>query len=169
MRILRGIGIVLALLILGLVGLGVAARFADGPIALYPGGPLVAGEWVDGDVDWTFAREEPLMELQLLEPGTSRTVWLLVHDRRLFIVSGYMDTTVGKLWKKWPMRAEADGRAVVRLDGKLYAGTLVRILDDHALFEALSEEAQRKYHVPLTAPVFERGGSWLFEWQPRQR
>jgi hypothetical protein len=35
------------------------------------------------------------------------------------MVSGYMNTTVGRLWKQWPAQAERDGRAVVRIDALL--------------------------------------------------
>ena len=61
----------------------------------------------------------------------------------------------------------SDGRAVVRLEGKLYARELVRILDDAELFDALGTEARRKYGVGLTADVFRSGGAWLFELKPR--
>ena len=40
-------------------------------------------------------------------------------DGQLYVWSGYMNSTVGKLWKSWPVQAEKDGRAVVRVDGVL--------------------------------------------------
>ena len=106
MRIIKWLAIAVLVLIL-VAGVGIAlARMGDGPIAIIPGGPLVSGELVTGDEpDWTFARETGEMEFQLVNPPQSRVIWLLVHDKKLFIVSGYMNTTVGKLWKQWPAQA----------------------------------------------------------------
>ncbi len=168
MRILKWLAMLVLALLMAL-GVGTAvARMGDGPIAIFPGGPLVDGELVTGsEPDWSFAREIGEMEFQLENPPQSRTIWLIVHDKRLFIISGYMNTAVGKLWKKWPMQAVADGRAVIRIDGKRYARTATRILDDPALLGALAAEASRKYSVPLTADAAATGNAWFFELTPR--
>ena len=36
-----------------------------------------------------------------------------------------MGTAVGRLWKRWPVQAARDGRAVLRIDGKRYERRLV--------------------------------------------
>ena len=60
MKILRWIGIVVAALVVVIALVFVGARFADGPLALIPGGALRSGELVaDPDVDWTFAADVP--------------------------------------------------------------------------------------------------------------
>jgi hypothetical protein len=46
------------------------------------------------------------------------------------IAGGYMDTTWGRLWKQWPIEAEKDGRALLRIDGTIYERQLVRIKND---------------------------------------
>jgi len=167
MRFLRWSGWLFGLLLLGLAALALAARFSDGPIGPFPGGPLVSGALIQGsEPDWSFAQDIPEMDLQLLDPPQSRRIWLLVHDTRLFAISGYMDTTLGKWWKQWPLRAEADGRAIVRIDGERYERRLERVRDP-ALFEALASEAKRKYGAPITAEVMSRGGAWVFELLPR--
>ena len=159
--------VVVLLLALGLLVIG--ARFADGPVAVLPGGPLVSGELVCGpEPDFSFARDIPEMELQLVEPPVSRTVWLVVHNEKLYVISGYMNTAIGKLWKKWPMQAEADGRAVIRLDGKRYERQLVRILDDRPVLEAIAAEVNRKYRAPLTADMAGTGDAWFFALEPRR-
>ena len=80
MRIIRWLGIgaiAFGVLVCGSI---VGARFADGPLAILPGGPLVAGEFVTGpEPDWTFAGAIETIELQLLEPARSRTTWILEH------------------------------------------------------------------------------------------
>ena len=145
----------------------VLARFLDGPVGLIPGGPLQGGELYSGpEPDWSFARDIPLMDLQLEDPPRSRTIWLIVHDRKLYMVSGYMNTTVGRLWKQWPAQAERDGRAVVRIDAKRYERQAVR-LHDRPLIEQLAAEARRKYQVPLMADEAETGNAWFFALEPR--
>jgi hypothetical protein len=169
MIILKWIGGVVLFLLLAIVLVRIGARFMDGPYVLLPGGPLVAGEWVEGpEPDWTFARDIPEMELQLVEPPQSRTVWLQVVDGKLYIVSGYMNSTVGKLWKDWPEQAVADGRAVIRIDGKRYPRRLVRILDDRPTLEAIAAEINRKYGAPLTADMAATGDAWFFAVEPPQ-
>jgi len=156
------VGALVFLLVLVVTGLILNARDGDGPSGLMPGGPLVAGEMVSVEPDWTFARDIKEMELQLVEPPQSRTIWLQVHDEKLYVVSGYMNETIGKIWKKWPAQAVEDGRAVIRIDGKRYERQLVRILDDIPLLEAISAEMNRKYGAPLTAEDAASGDAWFF-------
>ena len=159
-----GAGFVVLLVVVLVFG----ARFGDGPIAIVPGGPLVSGELVTGgEPDWTFARDIMEMELQLVEPPRSRTVWLQVHDKKLYLVSGYMNSVLGGIWKKWPAQALEDGRAVVRLDGKRYERELVRILDDRPLLEAIAAEINRKYGAGLNAGMAPTGDAWFFALEPR--
>jgi hypothetical protein len=169
MRIVRWLAIALVGLIATIVVVAGVARFRDGGIAVFPGGPLESGELMPGpepDGDWSFARDVPEMTFQLVDPPRSRTVWLLVHDGRLFVVSGYMKTPIGRLWKKWPAQAERDGRAVVRIEGKRYERQAVRV-HDRALFEALAAETRRKYGVAISADQIEAGEAWVFELRPR--
>ena len=146
----------------------VLARFGDGPTAILPGGPLESGELYTGpEPDWTFARDIPEMELQLVEPDSSRTIWLLVVDRKLYVVSGYMNEPIGKLWKHWPMQAEKDGRAIIRIEGIRYERELRRLFDE-ATVAAIAVEARRKYGVEFTADVAATGDAWFFEVLPRE-
>ena len=154
--------------VLAFVLLVFGARFADGPIAIIPGGPLTAGEMVrSAEPDWSFATDIPTMELQLVDPPRSRTIWLQVHDKKLYAVSAYMNSTIGKLWKQWPMQAEEDGRAMVRIDGKRYERQLVRILDDRAVLEGIASEVNRKYGAALSADMATSGDVWFFALEPR--
>ena len=164
-KVLGGaIGAVLLLLVLVMIG----ARFSDGPVAIIPGGPLVAGELYTGpEPDWTFARDLAEMEFQLVEPPQSRTIWLQVHDKKLYVVSGYMNSPVGKIWKEWPEHALKDGRAVIRIDGKRYERNVVRILDDRPVLEGIAAEIQRKYAAGFTADSAATGDAWFFALEPR--
>ena len=168
MRILKWVVGAFGAVVLSLVALAIGARFGDGPIAILPGGPLESGELVTGtEPDWTFARDTMEMELQLVEPPRSRTIWLQVHDKKLYVVSGYMNTPIGKIWKKWPAQALKDGRALIRIDGNRYERELVRILNDRPLLEAIAAEVNRKYGAPLTADMAKSGDAWFFALEPR--
>lgn len=165
--------IVLGLLgavVLALGAVTVAARFHDGPIAIFAGGPFTSGERVTGpEPDWSFVRDIPEVEFQLLDPPRSRTTWILEYDGRIFIPCGYMTTTWGRAWKRWPVEAEQDGRAILRIDGKLYDRQLVRV-QDGPLTGPLTTELVRKYPVAqaLDADAVASGYLWLFEMAPRR-
>ncbi len=164
--ILRWIGYGLLAVVAALALLLFGARFSDGPIEIIAGGPFTSGETVTGgEPDWSFVRALDTVELQLQHPPRSRTTWIMEHDGRIFVPCGYMSTTFGKLWKKWPLEAEADGRAVLRVDGKLYPRHLVR-LKSEPVVEAVVAELSSKYNVPATVAAVNSGALWLFELQP---
>jgi hypothetical protein len=163
------VGGVILLVVVLILGTWVVARFSDGPIAIFPGGPLVAGELYTGpEPDWTFARDLAEMEFALVDPPQSRTIWLEVVDGKLYVVSGYMNSTIGKLWKQWPAQAEKDGRAVVRIDGKRYERQLRRLQGDTTLLNAIGAEVERKYGAPLRAEAAASGDVWFYALEPRE-
>jgi len=163
--IFRWIAFAFAAIVVVLAMLAVAARFNDGPIAIFAGGPLVEGELVAADApepDWTLAGELDTIQLQLVTPPRSRTTWVVEYKGRLFVPCGYMNSTLGRLWKHWPVEAEADPRAIVRIGGKRYERELVRVTNDQ-LFAVLAVRVQRKYSVTATRATVEQGGWWFFE------
>lgn len=168
LQILKWLGSIVVVLMLSLVVLVFAARFGDGPTVIIPGGPLESGEMHMGpEPDWTFARDLAEMEFQLIEPPVSRTIWLQVVDRKLYVVSGYMNSAVGKLWKQWPMQAEKDPRAIIRIEGKRYERKLVRIRAGHPALGGIASEINRKYGAGLNAEMAETGDTWFFALEPR--
>lgn len=142
----------------------VVTRFTDGPMGIITGGAFSSGEVVSEEPDWRYLKDYDIVEFQLLDPARSRTTWIIEHDGRIFIPSGYMLSTVGKIWKQWPLQAEKDGRAILRVDAKLYPRQLVRIKDDPVL-PAVLAELSRKYANGAQIPVSEvsRGSLWIFE------
>lgn len=167
--VFKWIGIVLAAII-GLLALYMGAmRFADGPSGLVTGGPFKTGELMEAPDDWSFLKGRPEVEFQTVEPDTSRVVWLAVIDTRLYIISGYMNTTFGKIWKQWPHRLEQDDRIILRIDGKLYEQRLERLMEFPQLVELMSifaekygagnvDANQEQLQAALTAGEF-----WLYE------
>jgi len=163
------------IMLLGLVLIPVTAvttaavkqRFEDGPNRVFSGGPLEAGELYRGpEPDWSFVNEIPTIEMELEAPGTSRRIWVASYDNKLYVWSGYMSSFVGRLWKQWPLQAEADGRSVLRIDGRRYERNLQRV-SAGPFIERLSAITSRKYNSSLTSEAIEDGSVWLFEAAPR--
>ena len=166
----RTIIIVLCLLLIPVTAVGTVAvkqRFADGPNRVFSGGPLESGELHTGsEPDWSFVSEIPTIEMQLLTPPRSRRIWTAEFNGKIYVWSGYMGTAVGRLWKRWPVQAERDGRAVIRIDGKRYERQLVRI-ESGKILDGISAAIRSKYPSQTTRAAVEAGDAWVFEAAPR--
>ena len=167
---MRIIIIIACLLLIPFTAVATAAikqRFADGPNRVFSGGPLISGEIYSGpEPDWSFVNTIPTIELQLVDPPRSRVIWTAEHEGKLYVWSGYMGTAVGRLWKRWPVQAERDGRAVIRIDGKRYERQLVRITAGEIL-DGISTAIRSKYPSQTTRTAVEAGDVWVFEAAPR--
>lgn len=162
MRFLRWLAVA-AFAFAALAGaVAVGARFADGPVALLPGGALRSGEWVEAPVaDWGFARDVAEIELQLESETRSRTTWILVNDGAAFVPCS-LGFPPGK---RWHLAASQDGRAVLRIEGKRYPVTLTRAEAEPGVADALRSEVGRKYgRTPPTG-----AGVWIFRVASRPR
>jgi len=145
--VLRILGLLVGVAAAALLVVFVYGRFSDGPVGFFSGGPLASGELVEGAIgDWSFATDVPTIEFQLVEPPRSRTVWIVVEDGVAYIPCGVPNF---RLWKQWPHEALADGRAVLRIDGRLYPVTLSKI-DDMERAGSLLRRVGEKYALPQT-------------------
>jgi hypothetical protein len=167
------------ILVLGLFSFGM--RFADGPYGLAPGGEFRSGErHVGPEPEWSFVKDRREVEFQLLDPPRSRTTWIVEHESRIYIPCGYMNSTWGRIWKQWPIEAEKDGRAVLRIDGVLYDRELMRIKQGDQLPSLLAElgrkylqgdtPSSREQQEEALAAGLEQianGSLWIFEMVPR--
>ena len=170
-----------ALLTVSGIALGTLAvlRFGDGPTGIVAGGAFRTGSvWTGPEPDWDALRDRDTVQFQLLKPARSRTTWVMVHDGRLFIPSGYMQSTWGRLWKQWPPEAERDGRARLRVDDTIYERQLVRITNDPALPAVVGELARKYLGAPpgtahrqntIDAALAQVASDalWIFELVPR--
>lgn len=189
----------LGVLVLVLIGSAlVAQRLSDGPLtAIIPGGPLRAGALVsEADIDWpkvlgdkgscvdgVCAPMEPI-ELQLVEPPTSRYTGIMVRESQL-----YVPCDLGFMWgrfsgsqrrvlhliylfKRWHEDALRDGRVVLRIDGKRYERQAVRVTDPELLaaLRLQLEEMARQWVSPeplAGAPTDGPSDIWFFRIEPR--
>ena len=166
-KVLLVVGVLILIPVVVLGALAVSARFSDGPSVVFSGGPLVAGELVTGpEPDWSFARDVGTIELQLLDPPRSRLIWIAEHEGKIYVVSGYMGNFIGRLWKQWPPQAERDSRAILRIEGKRYERTLVR-MKTGPVVEGVMAEFGRKYGFSGGSAAVTSGNTWLFELAPR--
>ena len=166
-RVLIVFGCLLLIPVTAVLTAAAKQRFADGSNRVFSGGPLVSGELHAGpEPDWSFTDDVQTIDLQLLDPPRSRRIWIQAHDDKIYVFSGFMSTAVGRLWKRWPVQAESDGRAVLRIDGKRYERQLVRIASGAAL-EGITSAIRDKYTYDVSRATVEAGDTWVFEAAPR--
>jgi hypothetical protein len=147
---------------MALVAVGAVARYSDGPIGPFPGGPLRSGAIVaDPDVDWSSLTSVREIELQLVDPPRSRTTWLLVREGRAFVPCGFPNLS---LWKQWPQQVHRDGRAVVRIDGRRYERHVVRVTDPGLQAELAADLTEKYGARPGFTPTPE--SVWFFRLDP---
>ena len=160
-RVLKWLGLV----ILGIAALAVcvvfAARFADGPLGPVPGGPM-SGEWVAEPVkDWDFIVERDTVELEVNpEAPRSITTWVVGYGGQPYIPGAFGAR------KKWTAQLIADGRAILRVDGKLYERQAVRVADE-TLLQELGAVLVRKYELDPEGN-FSGPETWFFRLDPRE-
>lgn len=172
---IQALGLVVLLLAATIVTLKLKHQNADGPSILFPGGELVSGELHTGaEPDWGFTDDIFVIELQLGDPPTSRRIFVMESDGRIFVPSGYMRSFLGRLWKDWAFEADSgDGLAVARINGVRYERRLDRVTDP-GIIEGVAEKLAQKYAggaAPETVAEVERsiadGDTWIFELMPR--
>ena len=127
--VLQIVGVIVLVFAITIITIKLDKQGGDGPSILFPGGQLISGELHTGaEPDWSFTDDVFTIELQLVNPMSSRTIFIMESDGRVFIPSGYMRSTLGKIWKDWAFQAdEGDGLAVARIDGVRYERQLIRI------------------------------------------
>lgn len=155
-----------------------AMRMNDGPVEFWPwftisiGGPFRSGELAPSPADWSFIEDRKEIEIQTLNPTTSRTVWVPVIDGRLYLVSGYMNSYLGRLWKQWPSYLAEDNRILIRIDGEIYEQRLERIMEGPITDQVMSEVVHKYFGAPDeliegSGAAITSGSAWLFEVVPR--
>ncbi len=181
---MKRIAVALAVVVtVAVVGLLITQRVSDGPMEFLQGGPFRTGELVEEPVtDWSFGVGKRT-EFELVGFGTSRTAGYIMHDG-----VAYMTCDLGFMWnrlegqqrwilhliyifKRWHEDALEDGRARLRIDGKIYRTNFVKV-EDAELNEILRgklEDLGREYFAPaeLGPPPDEPPNDvWFFRMDP---
>jgi hypothetical protein len=168
-----------AVIVMAAVGVLITQRVSDGPIEFLQGGPFKTGEWVSEPVnDWSFGVGKS-SEFELVGFGTSRTAGYIMHDG-----VAYMTCDLGFMWnrfegqqrlilnliylfKHWHKDAVEDGRALLRIDGKIYKANFVKVEDPEldAILRTKLEDLGREYIAPAELgppPAEEPNDVWFF-------
>lgn len=170
---------------------------SDGPLTdIVPGGPLRTGTLVTAqDIDWQAELggagqcldgecSNTIAELQLVDPPLSRYTGVMVHEGTLYVPCdlGYMwgrfsgsrrrILNLIYVFKTWHEDALADGRAVLRIDGKRYERQAVRVTDPATItaLEHQLEEMASAWVAPEPLPPAPTDGPrdiWFFRMDPR--
>lgn len=162
------LGVLLLIPLVAIATLWFVHRDADGPSVLFPGGELVSGALHAGpEPGWSFTDHVGVVELQLENPVSSRRVWIMEADGRIYVPSGYMTSLLGRLWKHWAFHADdGDGLALVRIDGVRYERRLERVREGPEL-DLITAKMAAKYGAPVIPADIEAGNTWIFELAPR--
>lgn len=172
------IGFVVLIFLVALVTLRFQYSNADGPSILFPGGEMTSGELHTGpEPDWSFTDDIFTIDLQLNDPMASRRIFILESEGKIYVVSGYMRSFLGRLWKEWAFEAnEGNNEGVLRVNGVRYPRRLVRITEGDVLNGVAAKLATKYGGAPApaseqvirdTRASFESGDTWVFELQPR--
>ncbi len=161
------LGVIIAVVVILLV----YARFHDGPVAIFAGGPFSSGDIYSGpEPDWSPMRTRQEVEFQLLEPARSRVTWIAEHGGRPCIVSAYMSTSFAEIWKQWPHEIAKDDRILLRVDDVIYERRLVRSMEGPVVGPVLDQLAE-KYGLGIGPggpnETVRNGDVWLYEVAPR--
>ena len=171
---LQAVGFVVLIGAVTIGTLRIQRSSADGATVVFPGGELVAGELHTGpEPDWSFTDEIFTIELQLNDPMATRRIFILESEVKIYVVSGYMKSFLGKLWKEWAFDAdEGNDQGVLRVNNVRYPRQLVRIKEGDVL-NGISAKLLAKYSgipTPVSAAAIataradiEDGNSWIFE------
>lgn len=184
-KALKVIGIsLLGLTIVVILGVMIIQRVSDGPIGPLQGGPFTSGERVEEPVtDWSFGVGKP-MAFELEGYGTSRIAGYIMHDG-----VAYMTCDLGFMWnrlegrqrlilnliylfKHWHRDAVEDGRALLRIDGRIYKAQFVKVEDPNLneILRGKLEVLAREYFGPSEIgprPAEPPNDVWFFRMDPR--
>jgi len=176
--VLQMVGFVVLIGAVAIGTLRIQRSSADGATVVFPGGEMVAGELHTGpEPDWSFTDDIFTIELQLNDPMATRTIFILESEGKIYVVSGYMKSFLGRIWKEWAFEAnEGNDEGVLRVNNVRYPRQLVRIKEGDVLNGVAAKLLAKYSGVPTPVSVeaiaaaradIEDGNSWIFELTPR--
>lgn len=157
--VFRGVAFLGVAVASAVVTLALLARGHDGPLGPFPGGSL-SGELVGSPVrDWSFAREVPLLELEL-QPEAPRSISAscVVWKQRLYVPFLRPERS------PWPDQVLSDGRVKARIAERLYPVQAVLVVDPAEL-AAVKAALTGKYDLELDG--LDDDTVWIFRLESR--
>tara|TARA_R110001592_G_scaffold1277_3_gene7510 strand:+ start:2039 stop:2587 length:549 start_codon:yes stop_codon:yes gene_type:complete len=176
--VLQVVGFVVLIGAVAIGTLRIQRSSADGATVVFPGGEMLSGELhVGPEPDWSFTDDIFTIELQLNDPMSTRRIFILESEGKIYVISGYMKSFLGKIWKQWAFDADAgNDQGVLRVNNVRYPRQLVRVKEGDVL-NGVAAKLLAKYNgvpTPVSAQAIataradiEDGNSWVFELVPR--
>lgn len=123
--------------------IAVLARYADGPIGPFAGGPLRGDVWRGAEPEWALVADVDTIEVQV-NPRRPRSVHtgVIAHDGKL-----YVPTTLER-FTRWHRHVLEDPRVILRIDGRLYRRCATRVRN-RPLLKTLIRSGRLKYGFPF--------------------
>ena len=156
------VSMVVGLIVLSVIGILIAQRVSDGPMGPLTGSSFTSGEWVnEPPQDWSVLNGD--FEFELVGEGTSRTAGGVMLGDQVYITcdlgfiwsrlpDGLARNMLHVIWwfKDWHLKAEQDGRVVIRKDGRLYPVMITRVQDPEVIegLKVTLEELAAGYFAP---------------------
>ena len=138
------LAVIVGLLFATLAGGAFLLSRADGPVFVFAGGPLRAGDHVDfAHMNWDALDELHELELEIVSAASSRTLWFSVHEGVPYVACD-LDCIGGRL-TRWPQQIERDDRVVIRIDSKRVDARLTHVPHGSAEYTAVRTGRERKY------------------------
>ena len=143
------------------VALHVVARFSGGPLGIVPGGHLDGPLAADQSPDWSFTEQVRTIQVEV-DPAhpLSVTTWVFTLDGALYVAADFFNP-----FKRWPRLALADPRVRLRIDGRIYERSAVRVTDP-ATIERLRRAIAVKYDI-ADGGIASKVEVWFFRMDPR--
>jgi hypothetical protein len=155
-RVLRVAALGIGLLATMGMAIAFAARFHDGPLGPFPGGPFQGAVERGPEPDWSFLDRTNGIDLEV-DSAHPRSVhvWVLRDGNAVYVPSAFAAK------KKWPAQVVADPRVRLRVGGRVYERRAARVTDA-AEIRKLIDGVSDKYHAGHGDPE----STWFFRLDP---
>lgn len=149
-----------------LLALATAAALACGPLGPFSGGRL-SGEPGPAEVaDWSFVAEEELLQLETRpEDPHSVNTWFVGLGPDLYVPTSMILGPKVPSERSWVAHVQQDPDVRLRIDGRLYERTAVRV-QERGEYERARDALERKYELDPAERDPERQ-IWIFRMDPR--
>lgn len=146
----------------------VCATAACGPLGPIPGGRLSGDVGSAQNEDWSFAAdvENAQLETRPDDPHSVNT-WFVALGPRLYVPTSMILGPKDPRERGWVANVEADPRVRIRLDGRVFERTAVKV-EDEVEYGLARSALEMKYQRDPDDRDPERE-IWIFRLEPRRR
>ena len=148
--------------VVGLIMLSLQA--CDGPLGPFPGGKLSGAEHTGVVESWSFASEIEVAQLESRpDDPHSINVWIGIVDDQLYIPSSLIFGAENPQDREWVQYVLADPRIRLRIEDRIYALDLERVMDTDTINKA-KNVLLSKYAEETTEQTEQ---AWIFQAKSR--